>query len=81
MYVRFSENLTYVLNEWSHLANIRCGPFLINPFLANVSILCPLKAPENLWLSGVFWGSKMFTLARKCLSTTRLDLKIKLQQT
>ena len=28
----------------------------INPFLANVPILFPLKTPENLWFSGVFRG-------------------------
>ena len=30
--------------------------WLLNPFLANVSILYPLKTPENLWFSGVFRG-------------------------
>ena len=37
--------------------------FFINPFLANVPILYPLKTPENLWFSGVFMGHKMGTLA------------------
>ena len=27
---------------------------IIKPFLANVSILYPLKTPENLWFSEVF---------------------------
>ena len=31
----------------------------INPFLAKISILHPLKTPENLWFSGVFRGYKM----------------------
>ena len=30
---------------------------VINPFLANVSVLCPLKSAENLWLQGVYNGS------------------------
>ena len=30
----------------------------INPFLAKVPILYPLKTPENLWFSGVFRGIK-----------------------
>ena len=37
---------------------------LINPCLANVSILYPLKTPENLWYSGIFRGYKMEKLAR-----------------
>ena len=36
----------------------------INPFLANVPILYPLKTPENL---GAFSGYKMGTLARNGL--------------
>ena len=35
----------------------------VNTFLVNVSILYPLKTPENLWFSGVFRGYKMGTLA------------------
>ena len=35
----------------------------VDPFLANVPILNPLKTPENLWLSGVFMGFKMEILA------------------
>ena len=34
------------------------------PFLANVTILYPLKTPENLWFSNVFRGYKMETLAK-----------------
>ena len=41
---------------------------IINSFLANIPILYPLKTPENLWFSGVFWGYKMGTLARNGLS-------------
>ena len=44
---------------------------LVNPFLANVPILCPLKTPKNtpenikhLRFFGVFMGYKMETLAR-----------------
>ena len=39
----------------------------INPFLAKVPILYPLKTPENLWFSGVFRGYKIGTLARNGL--------------
>ena len=39
----------------------------INPFLANVPILYPLKAPENQRFSGVFRGYKIGTLARNGL--------------
>ena len=35
----------------------------VDPFLANVPILNPLKTPENLWFSGVFMGFKMDILA------------------
>ena len=35
----------------------------VNPFPANISILYPLKTPENLWFSGVFREYKMGTLA------------------
>ena len=37
--------------------------YYLNPFLANVPILYPLKTPENLWFSGVFRGYKIGTLA------------------
>ena len=40
---------------------------LINPFLANVPILYPLKTPENQKFSGVFRGYKIWTLARNGL--------------
>ena len=36
---------------------------LVNPFLANVPILYPLKTPENQRFSVVFKGYKMGTLA------------------
>ena len=42
--------------------------FQINPILANVPILYPLKRPENLWFSSVFREYKMGTLARNGLS-------------
>ena len=53
----------YLFHSW-----IMC---LINPFLANVPILYPLKTPENLWLFGVFRGYKMGTLARNRLTCSR----------
>ena len=37
---------------------------IVNPILANVPILYPLKTPENQRFSGVFKGYKMGTLAR-----------------
>ena len=37
---------------------------LLNPFLANVPILYPLKTPENQRFSGVFRWYKMGTLVR-----------------
>ena len=40
---------------------------LINPFLANVPILYPLKTPENQRFSGVFRGYKSTALARNGL--------------
>ena len=45
-----------------------CNTPLLNPFLANVSILYPLKTPENQRFSGVFRGYKMGTLARNGLT-------------
>ena len=39
----------------------------INSFLADVSILYPLKIPENQSFSGIFRGYKMRTLARNGL--------------
>ena len=39
------------------------------PFLANVSILYPLKTPENQRFSCVFRGNKMGTLDRNGLMT------------
>ena len=43
-------------------------PELLNVFLANVTILHPLKTPESQRFSGVFRGYKMVTLARKKLN-------------
>ena len=43
----------------------------INPFLANVPILYPLKTPENLWFSGVFRGYKIGTLAGNLLKISK----------
>ena len=39
----------------------------IKPFPDNALILYPLKAPENLWFSGVFRGYKMRIFARNGL--------------
>ena len=41
---------------------------VFNPFPANVSILYPLKTPQNLWFSGVFRGYKIGTLAKNGLT-------------
>ena len=41
---------------------------VINPFLANVPILYPLKTPESLWFSGLFREYKMGKLARNGLN-------------
>ena len=43
---------------------------MLNPLLANVPILYPLKILENRWFSGVFRGYKMGVLAS-------YDLKVK----
>ena len=43
--------------------NLRKRKWFINPFLANVPILHPLKTPENRRFSGVFREYKMGTLA------------------
>ena len=40
----------------------------INPFLANIFILCPLKIPENLCFFGVFREYKMGVLAKNGLN-------------
>ena len=39
----------------------------LNPLLANIPILYPLKTPENLRFSSVFRGYKMGILARSGL--------------
>ena len=44
--------------------------FYVNPFLANVPILYPLKTPENQRFSGAFRGYKMGTMARNGLNFT-----------
>ena len=38
--------------------------FLVNPFLANVLVLYPLKTPENFWFFGVFRGIKWEQLTK-----------------
>ena len=44
---------------------------VLNPFLANIPILYPLKTPENLWFSGVFRRYEMGTLAKNGLIQRR----------
>ena len=41
----------------------------INPYLAHVAILSPLKTVQNLWFSEVFKGYKLGPLARNGLMT------------
>ena len=67
----------YEESNRNHPTPLLLSPFVsINPFLANVPILYPLKTPENLWFSGVFRRYKMGTLVRnelnemKCGSST-----------
>ena len=51
-----------------------------NPFLANASILYPLKTPENQRFSSVFRGYKMGTMARnRLISLTVLSTCIVLR--
>ena len=45
----------------------------INPCLAIVPILCPLKTPENLRIFGVFGGYKMGAFARNGLKHTAIS--------
>ena len=45
--------------------NVACP---VNPFLASVPILYPLKAPENQRFAGVFRGYKMGRLVRNGLN-------------
>ena len=59
---------SYSTTKWVKV--IKNGPckiserqHLLNPFLANIPILYPLKTPENRWFSGVFKGYKIGTLA------------------
>ena len=51
----------------------------INPFLANVPILYPLKTPENQRFSGVFRAYKMGTLALSLVWSVEEDMKLSLQ--
>ena len=41
----------------------------INPYLAHVAILSPLKTLQNLWFSEVFRGYKLGALAKNGLMT------------
>ena len=45
-----------------------CSNIWRNPFLANVPILCPLKASKNQRFSGAFRGYKIRTLVRNRLN-------------
>ena len=55
-FIRFSEAL-------------QVRPSYINPFLADVPILYPLKTPEKLWFSGLFREYKRGTLVKNGLKT------------
>ena len=46
-----------------------CLPNKLNPFLAIIPILNPLKASENQWFFGVFRGYKMETVIRNGLTS------------
>ena len=57
------------------------GAEVINPLLAKVPILWPLKTPENNWILGVFRGYKTGTLSRNGLKffyfhQARLECKL-----
>ena len=57
------------------------GAEVINPLLAKVPILWPLKTPENIWIFGVFRGYKTGTLTRNGLKLfyfhkARLECKL-----
>ena len=45
----------------------------LNPYLANVPILYPLKTPENQSFSDVFRGYKMETLAKNGLISVSMN--------
>ena len=62
-------DLRYVTTESCWFFTIGSGN-LFNTFLANASILYPLKSPENLWFSGIFRGYKMGILVRNGLIST-----------
>ena len=44
-----------------HVVKPNIKSFVINPFIANVPVLYPLRAPRNLWFSVVFSGYKCGT--------------------
>ena len=59
------------LHNFIHLSSLLIQLSLsdgVNPFVANISILYPLKIPEHERFSGVFKRFKMRTLARKNLT-------------
>ena len=56
------------LHQTSSELNALYDKCVLNPFLVNVSILYPLKTPENQRFSGVFWGHKMGTLTKNGLN-------------
>ena len=65
------------LNNKTHSGKININ-LSFDPFLANVSILYPLKTLKKLCFSGVFRGFKMETLARNALNQlkTRFSLTL-----
>ena len=72
--MRYSLFLKVVMTEYhSLLISKKLKIDYLNPFLANVPILYPLKTPENLWFSGVFRGYKMGAFARNWFNVSFLS--------
>ena len=70
----FSTKYSFLISFWIVL---RCNAMcFFNPLMANVSVLYPLKTPENLWFSGVFRGYKMVTSARNGLMIQIIHLQL-----
>ena len=51
--MKLVNNNKIVQNDWLF---VKLYFSVMNPFLANIPILYPLKKLENLWFSGVFRG-------------------------
>ena len=52
----------------------------LNPFLANVPILYPLKIPDNQGFSGIFRGYKMEAFVRNGLKNKKVNKSDRCQQ-